>query len=374
MARSKAKKRSAALKRAMTAPKGSNPFEVFQVPARPGRKRAQRKKKQFRPAPLSFTSQAAAAAYSRGQKSSEPRFLSRTARGTRIVHRELVASVTGSSSFTVQVALALNPGISATFPWLSTQAVGWEQYKFHKLKFCYYTRTATSTPGSMMLVPDYDAADSAPLSEQIASSYRDVVEEVPWTVEFSCDLDPVAMMEPGNRKYIRTAALASNLDIKTYDGGNFFVCTTDGTAVNWGKLWVEYDVEFFVPQLPPSGAVVYDNVITGAGTISKTAYFGTAPTSTGSGSSSALGMTVTFQKVGYFLVTLYLTGTGVVNPTVSGTSVSQSLAYASAGTAQTTGVTTTYVEVTVPGQTLVYADGGSTTVTASTLIVSPSSV
>lgn len=125
----------------------------------------------------------------------------------------------GTSGFTVANTFALNPGLSTTFPWLSTQAVGWEQYKFNKLKFCYYTRTGTSTPGSILMVPDYDAADAAPTTEQIASAYRDVVEEVPWIEEFSCTLDPRAMLEPGNRKYIRTASLAANLDVKTYDAG-----------------------------------------------------------------------------------------------------------------------------------------------------------
>jgi hypothetical protein len=173
-----------------------------------------------------------------------------------------------------------------------------------------------------MLVPDYDAADSAPSSEQIASAYRDVIEEAPWVVEVTCTLDPTALMEPSNRKFVRTGTLASNLDIKTYDGGNLFVCTTDGTAVAWGKLWVEYDVEFFVPQLPAEGpGLGLSAKVVGGGSISDTAYLGTAPTVTGGLSVSASGATLTFNQAGQFIMTIRLAGTTFTDtfPTVTGT-------------------------------------------------------
>jgi len=100
-----------------------------------------------------------------------------------------------------------------------------------------------------MLVPDYDAADPPPTSEQQAMDYKDAKEEVPWVVEFSCELNPSAMHPAGARKFIRQNLVAGT-DIKTYDAGNMFIITTDGTAVTWGKIFVEYDVEFFCSQLP----------------------------------------------------------------------------------------------------------------------------
>jgi hypothetical protein len=52
--------------------------------------------------------------------------------------------------------------------------------------------------------------------------------------------------------------LAPNLDIKTYDGGNYWITgdaygPTPTVKYLVGKLFVEYDVEFFTPQLPPTG-------------------------------------------------------------------------------------------------------------------------
>jgi hypothetical protein len=306
-----------------------------------------------------LNSQAAPVAFAKGQRSTEPKFVQRTANLTRIVHRELVTSIAGTAAFTVANSLALNPGIAATFPWLSTQAVGWESYRFNKLRFCYYTRAATTDRGSVMLVPDYDAADSAPTSEQTASAYTNAVEQSPWVVEFTCDLDQAAMLEGHDRKYIRTGSLGPNLDIKTYDGGNLFVCTVDGAAVNWGKLWVEYDVTLFTPQLPSSGtSTVNSAIIQAGGSVSDTAYLGSAPTVTGGLSVSAVTNTITFNSVGQFLVIHFITGTGLAGAgTVTGTATaalcttSESLLVVNATSIiQVVGYVVT---VTSPGQTYI---------------------
>ncbi len=295
---------------------------------------------------------AAAAAYSVGLRSGEPTIRG-SSRSTRIQHRELIASISGSTAFTVQNTFPLNPGLYGTFPWLSTQAAGWEQYKFHRLKFCYYSRCATSVPGSMMLVPDYDAADSAPVTEQIASSYRDVVEEVPWTPEFTCALDPKAMIEPGDRKYVRTTALAANLDVKTYDSGVLFACTVDGTAVNWGKLWVEYDVEFFVPQLPPQGAsqLIYSN----GGTIGTTNIFGNAPITTGPTLVTVAADVVTFPVPGYYFVSCSIINlSGAAATSASATNIT-----VGATTTADSGTTACYsaaINVTAAGGYLTFAN------------------
>ena len=103
--------------------------------------------------------------------------ITQTPKSCRVVHRELIASITGSTAFTVANTFELNPGVSATFPWLALMAQAWEQYEFNNLRFRYVTRTGTNVPGSVMIVPDYDAADSAPADEATASSYQDAIED-----------------------------------------------------------------------------------------------------------------------------------------------------------------------------------------------------
>jgi hypothetical protein len=256
-------------------------------------------------------------ASSKGTRGTEPRFISRDARATRIVHRELIGSVKGSVLFTVANSLPINPGMPQTFPWLATQAASWEQYRFNRLRFCYYSRCSTTVPGSVLLCPDYDASDPPPGSELIACAYRDVVEEVPWNVEFSCSLDPKGMLGLAPRKYVRVGPLDQNLDIKTYDSGTLHLCTVDGTAVNWGKLWVEYDVELFIPQLPSLGSslVVSQHVtatvpttffnLTGSGILTNNFNPGQIVT--------ASGNTFTFAVTGLYFFSMVVSATNITN-------------------------------------------------------------
>jgi hypothetical protein len=60
---------------------------------------------------------------SRRMLTAKPRMVTKPGQSFRVKHRELVnASVAGSTSFTVQSTLAINPGLAATFPWLAPQA------------------------------------------------------------------------------------------------------------------------------------------------------------------------------------------------------------------------------------------------------------
>jgi hypothetical protein len=244
--------------------------------------------------------------------------------------------VVGSQAYTVANQFSLNPGLPASFPWLSAQAQGWERYRFNKLKFCYYTRTGANVPGSVQLVPDYDAADPAPVSEQVASSYEDVEEDAPWK-DIECELRPAALHALGPSKFIRQGVLAANQDIKTYDAGTFFLCTTDGTAVNWGKLWVEYDVTLMTPQLNAGGGGSLA-VFQAASFAPTTASFLAAPV-LGVNSLplvSVSGNVVTFNQAGQFLMSYAVSGTTSTQtgaPTLGAGAVSSSYTYGGSGTA-----------------------------------------
>jgi hypothetical protein len=263
----------------------------------------------------------AAAAYASGQTTRAPDIIRNSVSSCRIRHRELIASVTGSVAFTVASTLAINPGIAASFPWLSVEAQGWERYRFNRLSYCYYTRTGSNVPGSVILAPDYDAADAAPSSEQVASAFQDTAEDAPWK-DIVCRLKPESMHPRQGENFIRTTALAANLDIKTYDAGNLFVCTIDGTAVPWGKLWVEYDVEFFTPQLPSAGAVtIAGGLVTGANTMTQANPFGIVPVvdTQAVGLAMSAASVLSFSQLGTYLLSWRVAGTVItVFPTPTG--------------------------------------------------------
>ena len=194
---------------------------------------------------------------------------SRAGRGNRrIYHAELVGNVSGATSFTT-TKYPLNPGMEETFPWLSTQASGWEQYRFHSLKFIYVTRAATTKIGSVMLIPEYDPTDPLPTTEEIASAYEGCIEDASWK-NIVCVLSPPAMHGNLARKFIRDCEVPNSL--KNYDAGQFIMAVTqqDNTDAI-GKLWVEYDVEFFVPQriaaTPAGRGHAFFDIHTGAQTL-----------------------------------------------------------------------------------------------------------
>jgi len=64
----------------------------------------------------------------------------------------------------------------------------------------------------------------------------------------------IAHMYPlGPRKFVRSTASAG--DIRTFDSGTMYVCSVDGGAGAAGKLWVDYEVDLFIPQTVPGSLV-----------------------------------------------------------------------------------------------------------------------
>jgi hypothetical protein len=169
-----------------------------------------------------------------------------------------VSDVNGAMAF---VKYAINPGNPVTFPWLSIEAKQWNEYTFHALSFKFVSRTATSQVGNVVLAPNYDASDPVPTLENQATNFADATEDNEWK-DITCVLDPASMHPIGPRKYVRIAAVAG--DIKTYDVGNMFVGVEGATTNTIGKLYVEYDVEFFdrivVPSAAASAATSFFNI------------------------------------------------------------------------------------------------------------------
>lgn len=188
------------------------------------------------------------AAYTKVVVSREPR-IKASSRSSRVQHRELISSILGSTSLAV-TRFQCNPGLSGTFPWLSAQASAWEQYRFHKLKFEYITRIGTTSAGSVIYSPEYDPSDLTPTTEQQLTNTRDAIEG-PVYRGFECPLDPAAMHAIGPRKFVRSGNVPG--DIKTFDVAAFFLGTIgEADTTEIGKLYVDYDVEFFVPQDSPN--------------------------------------------------------------------------------------------------------------------------
>jgi len=312
-----------------------------------------------------------AAAYATRTEGRAPR-VTASRDSCRVVHREFIGNITGTTAYTLSQQLAVNPGLAATFPWLSVMAQAWEEYKFHKLRFCYYTRTGSNTPGSVLLSPDYDASDAPPSSEQIQSSYDETVEDAPWK-DMCCALKANLMNGTVKRHYVRQNPLGVNQDVKLYDVANFFVGTVDGTAVSWGKLWVEYDCEFFIPQLPPAGQLPFGGISAGNNTQTGANPFGVAPLT----DAQALGYTinnasqVTFTSLGDYVVGTTYIGTviTVIPAPVTGAGITLISSLSSFPTAATTGTQVTLLRVTALAGATASFSLTATTVTGAILSI-----
>jgi len=246
------------------------------------------------------------------RQTSRPQMQSSRNGDCRIKHREYIGDIVGAAGSPSAYSIAsypINPGLVAFSPWLATIAQRFESYRFHSLKFIYETEAPSSLGGTLLLSADYDAADSPPSSKVQLMSYRSSVRSAPW-----CDVSFVALKEDLQKlpsRYVRTAALAANLDIKTYDVGNFFAATQNVTSPNavCGELYVEYDVELMTPVYD-AGNDVAGGSVAGGGALSAASVLGSAPVPDPANAGvSFSGNTITFAVPGTYLFNGTISGT-----------------------------------------------------------------
>lgn len=178
----------------------------------------------------------------------------------RIKNREYIGDVITSSTagaFKIET-FPLNPGLNATFPWLSKIASNFEQYMFLGVIFEYVSNsgdaiTGTNTAlGKLIMATDYNAGNAPFNTEQQMlitefSNFGKPAVNLLHAIECSSDQRPQLL------NYVRSAAVPAGQDVKTYDLGNtsFASIGQQGTNVNVGALWVSYDVFLCKPILDP---------------------------------------------------------------------------------------------------------------------------
>jgi hypothetical protein len=263
----------------------------------------------------------APAAQARLVTTAKPQISYRKSGACNVRHVEYVADVTGSTNFAT-TTYAIQPGLVGSFPWLSAIAKRFETYHFRALRAWYLVESATTETGFIVYAVDYDAAEAAPLSKLIAMSYQNSVRGVPWE-EFA-HTSTAANLTKRPQYYVRTGALAANLDIKSYDVGNLFVCTGGNVGTTGrGELYFEYDIDLFTPQLRPDEVSqdLVGGLVGAGGTLSNGNPLGTAPVL----DEQAQGFSVSSSKItithpGTYAITSRFAGAdlGVVTHTGSG--------------------------------------------------------
>jgi hypothetical protein len=175
-------------------------------------------------------------------------------KGLRIAHREFITDIEGSTAFTLD-AYNVNPGLSASFPFLSQIAANFEEYHFNGLVFEFKTTSGTAISssdaalGTVVMATNYDVADNLFVNKQQMESYEFATSCVPFQscihpVECAPNTDVLENL------YMRTGAVASTDDLRFYDKGMFQIATVgQQSAYTLGELWVSYDVTLMKPRL-----------------------------------------------------------------------------------------------------------------------------
>jgi len=161
---------------------------------------------------------------------------------------ERVGTVNGSVSFGVVLNLACNPGISASFPWLSGHALLYEKYRVNKLVYRYKNLKGTASDGNIVMMFDYDTLDAAPTTAVEMTQATVWQDGAPWRIF------EMAVPTDGRSLFTRSGTPAGTPDLKMYDMGRVFVAAEGcADATDHGYLEVEYEIELFGKQSSSSG-------------------------------------------------------------------------------------------------------------------------
>lgn len=144
-----------------------------------------------------------------------------------VCHREYLGDITGTTGFTNR-QYPLNPGSSVTFPWLSTIAQNYQEYKIHGLIFEFrplITDFVTGgAPGVVIMATNYNA--DAPLyNTKQAMENSEFATSVKPTMSLIHAVECAASESPYNMLFTRVGSVPAGIDIKTYDLGNFQFAT-----------------------------------------------------------------------------------------------------------------------------------------------------
>lgn len=171
-------------------------------------------------------------------------------------HKEFIGEIKSSMDYQVRYALELNPGVGATFPWLSNIAKNYQEYRFKGVIFHYVPTSGSAIAstnnalGSIMMQTSYRATDTAPdTKRELLNEYWSTETSPAETTCHPIECNPAE--NPFNVQYVRQTDVPTGDNLLLYDLGRTFIATSGQQAndVVLGDLWVTYEVELKKPTL-----------------------------------------------------------------------------------------------------------------------------
>jgi len=173
--------------------------------------------------------------------------------------------------------IRINPGLPKVFPWCSSLARNFEEYKVSNLKIHFVSDCSTSTFGTIMMTASYDPSLPSPSSLKDFSNLEGCVSDnVYKSLTFTVNKKGMNSQE---HYYVRSTKANTNIkneDIKLLDCcvvyvGLSNVAGTDTGLLSIGQIWLEYDLVLLRPHSDISLQQVVNSssfTIFGPGTVS----------------------------------------------------------------------------------------------------------
>jgi hypothetical protein len=240
--------------------------------------------------------------------------------------------IPSSTAFTMQAALPINPGLSASFPWLAQIAQQFEEwiplgvvYEFKSTSADALNSTNTAL-GTIVMATEYNGLDPAFINKQQMENYENASSGKPaQTMLHGVECDP--RQNPLATYFVRDSAVPSGQDQRFYDLGTFYIASVGSqAAATVGELWVSYEFCFRKPRLNPSveSLVGAGDHFTSTTAITNTNPFGTTQVNTNGVSPTGIvvgGVKTTFPPAVsdgqfYFSYSVLGNSTAVALPTI----------------------------------------------------------
>lgn len=201
-----------------------------------------------------------------------PQVVNSMSKGGYIIrHREYLCDVYATTAFNIQT-FPLNPGIAASFPWLSQIAGSFEEYRWRGLLFevkslssdALLSTAQSSALGAVIMATQYNAL-SPPFTDKRAMENYEFANSNKPSVSFIHPIECKSSVTPLTKLYVRNGAIPPNADQRLYDLGEFNIAT-QGMQANSGvvcELWATYEIEFFKNKYNPTDMTDHFDLLNG---------------------------------------------------------------------------------------------------------------
>lgn len=298
-----------------------------------------------------------------------------------VKHREFVQNIKVPASPTLFdiTSQVINPGNGALFPWLSSVAQGFQQYKILGMIMEYRSLTGEVTAGgalgSVSLATDYNVL-APPFEDKLHMQNSEYAVSAKPSHSQIHTIECAPSATASKLLYVRNATNSSTLsqDARLYDLGKFQYAT-EGLpgAVDevLGELWISYEIALYKPLIVDP--VLNSSKLTSGGTVSKTDPFGDEPVILGSNfefDDTSPFDTVYVPREGQYMVQVIVQGTGATASTDL-TSSSSLIVRVANPIVNSTELCMTYKMTLEAGDSLTLDTTNWTTVTGISLRIAP---